>query len=452
MLDKNFEAENNQLVKMMKSPHVETILQNIKQSTERQRALEQEQVRLIGELNSRPQGSEKYNDDVLSLQSTLRELEKKIQLETVHYEELMLELTLSKKHEKQEDIAKYHPGGRDDFGGASTPQSVVSSSFAPAYSLGSLPGSPTRGGHFGSPHHHQVYLSQAPLATSAPSHPTSYHQAPNSSTQHPSQQPTSSATQMAHMPTSSYQNMPPSSYPSHQPSQYLNNNLGGHRGDIDEVTAINNINAMLAQATSSIRNENEALHNLQGMNGQRSEEVRRQQQQLLEQGPKFVSDEEIERIKAKIEEDNKAIAALDIKNERQKYDHPYKQSTILGGFASPSLPDSSGKQLNSTISELRSEVGGGSSSIVGSASSLHHPAPSSDFSPLPPLRTPAPAPLFSRHSALTSHLSAALTDHAPYYSMASPPYSSAGMVASYSQHTMGTTGGNGVDPLGSWCI
>ena len=37
------------------------------------------------------------------------------------------------------------------------------------------------------------------------------------------------------------------------------------------------------------------------------------------QGPKFVSDEEIERIKAKIEEDNKAIAALDIKNERQKY-------------------------------------------------------------------------------------------------------------------------------------
>ena len=42
--------------------------------------------------------------------------------------------------------------------------------------------------------------------------------------------------------------------------------------------------------------------------------------QLLRcQGPKFVSDEEIERIKAKIEEDNKAIAALDIKNERQKY-------------------------------------------------------------------------------------------------------------------------------------
>ena len=41
------------------------------------------------------------------------------------------------------------------------------------------------------------------------------------------------------------------------------------------------------------------------------------------QGPKFVSDEEIERIKAKIEEDNKAIAALDIKNERQKYGKNY---------------------------------------------------------------------------------------------------------------------------------
>ena len=34
--------------------------------------------------------------------------------------------------------------------------------------------------------------------------------------------------------------------------------------DHDQVTAINNINAMLAQATSSIRNENEAVHNLQG--------------------------------------------------------------------------------------------------------------------------------------------------------------------------------------------
>ena len=32
----------------------------------------------------------------------------------------------------------------------------------------------------------------------------------------------------------------------------------------NQVTAINNINAMLAQATSSIRNENESLHNLQG--------------------------------------------------------------------------------------------------------------------------------------------------------------------------------------------
>ena len=38
--------------------------------------------------------------------------------------------------------------------------------------------------------------------------------------------------------------------------------------DDDQVTAINNINAMLAQATSSIRNENEAVHNLQGRQSQ----------------------------------------------------------------------------------------------------------------------------------------------------------------------------------------
>ena len=34
---------------------------------------------------------------------------------------------------------------------------------------------------------------------------------------------------------------------------------------------------------------------------------------MLFQGPKFVTDDEIERIKAKIEEDNRAIAALENK-------------------------------------------------------------------------------------------------------------------------------------------
>ena len=55
------------------------------------------------------------------------------------------------------------------------------------------------------------------------------------------------------------------------------------------------------------------------------------------QGPKFVSDEEIERIKAKIEEDNKAIAALDIKNERQKYgeDFFFKMSKQKRPFLLP---------------------------------------------------------------------------------------------------------------------
>ena len=48
-----------------------------------------------------------------------------------------------------------------------------------------------------------------------------------------------------------------------------------------QVSAINNINAMLAQATSSIRNENESL--LAGLNGTRTEELKRHQMQILEQ-------------------------------------------------------------------------------------------------------------------------------------------------------------------------
>ena len=44
------------------------------------------------------------------------------------------------------------------------------------------------------------------------------------------------------------------------------------------------------------------------------------------QGPKFVSDEEIERIKAKIEEDNRAIAALDIKKFGEIEKHKKKFS------------------------------------------------------------------------------------------------------------------------------
>ena len=55
------------------------------------------------------------------------------------------------------------------------------------------------------------------------------------------------------------------------------------------------------------------------------------------QGPKFVSDEEIERIKAKIEEDNKAIAALDIKNERQKYGKNYFFSQNVNILLVPKL-------------------------------------------------------------------------------------------------------------------
>ena len=54
-----------------------------------------------------------------------------------------------------------------------------------------------------------------------------------------------------------------------------------------QVSAINNINAMLAQATSSIRNENESL--LAGLNGTRTEELKRHQMQILEQVDRLLS-------------------------------------------------------------------------------------------------------------------------------------------------------------------
>ena len=76
------------------------LLQKVKQSTERQRELENEQARALDLLNSTSSGNGYIETDVPSLQSKLRELEKKIELETVHYEELMLELTLSKRHDK----------------------------------------------------------------------------------------------------------------------------------------------------------------------------------------------------------------------------------------------------------------------------------------------------------------------------------------------------------------
>ena len=60
--------------------------------------MENEHVKAISRLNN--SGTNNYIEDVPTLQSLLRELEKKIELETVHYEELMLELTLTKKHEK----------------------------------------------------------------------------------------------------------------------------------------------------------------------------------------------------------------------------------------------------------------------------------------------------------------------------------------------------------------
>ena len=56
---------------------------------------------------------------------------------------------------------------------------------------------------------------------------------------------------------------------------------------------------------------------------------------ILIQGPKFVSDEEIERIKAKIEEDNRAIAMgnyffTDLKGNEAKVEYTFGYKLVEG--------------------------------------------------------------------------------------------------------------------------
>merc|ERR1719361_3108460 len=84
----------------MKSPNIEAILQKIKQSTEKQRELEADQVKTFDKLNN---ARSNKIEEVPSLQSQLRELEKKVELERVQYEELMLELSLTKRHDKDRE-------------------------------------------------------------------------------------------------------------------------------------------------------------------------------------------------------------------------------------------------------------------------------------------------------------------------------------------------------------
>ena len=106
---------------------------------------------------------------------------------------------------------------------------------------------------------------------------------------------------------------------------------------------------------------------------------------ILIQGPKFVSDEEIERIKAKIEEDNRAIAALEskkygeyqsniydvINRELARYTLLVNNDRVEGGSPSDLIADTvadsliprsttitryDSPSLNTINSELRSEV------------------------------------------------------------------------------------------------
>ncbi|XP_023326281.1 uncharacterized protein LOC111699782 [Eurytemora carolleeae] len=84
---------------MMKSPNIDGILQKIRQSSEKQRSLETEQAQTLAKLKNLESGRN-GPDDAPTLQSRLRELEKMIELESVQNEELMLELTLKKKHDQ----------------------------------------------------------------------------------------------------------------------------------------------------------------------------------------------------------------------------------------------------------------------------------------------------------------------------------------------------------------
>merc|ERR1719361_2533617 len=176
----------------MKSPNIEAILQKIKQSTEKQRELEADQVKTFDKLNN---ARSNKIEEVPSLQSQLRELEKKVELERVQYEELMLELSLTKRHDKDREEININSSQLPLY----TPASSI-------FSVGQI---------------------------------TSYNSLSQASTPVPT---TSSIT----APTTAL----------------YNNNIRDH---IDEVSAINNINAMLAQATSSIRNENDSL--LAGLGG-----------------------------------------------------------------------------------------------------------------------------------------------------------------------------------------
>merc|ERR1719361_2666356 len=333
----------------MKSPNIEAILQKIKQSTEKQRELEADQVKTFDKLNN---ARSNKIEEVPSLQSQLRELEKKVELERVQYEELMLELSLTKRHDKDREEININSSQLPLY----TPASSI-------FSVGQI---------------------------------TSYNSLSQSSTPVPT---TSSIT---------------------APTALYNNNI---RDDIDQVSAINNINAMLAQATSSIRNENDSLlAGLAGVGGGRTEEIKKQQMHILEQGPKFVSDEEIERIKAKIEEDNRAIAAL----ESKKYDSFVPpRSTTITRYDSPSHTINSelrSEDKNGLLKHLDKEFG--LSSITGSASSPY--IPSSDFSPLPPLRStagPSSSSVLARHNrSLTGALANILDGPLSHYSLASPSY------------------------------
>jgi RIMS-binding protein 2 len=103
---------------------VETILQDIQKSTEKQQNLKSQQSEFLSELNklsdkAKLNGSSinAYQSDIESFQSKLREVEQKINLENAQYEELMLELQLNKtKHGQSNGTGNGYPPGMDGHG------------------------------------------------------------------------------------------------------------------------------------------------------------------------------------------------------------------------------------------------------------------------------------------------------------------------------------------------
>jgi len=139
---------------------VETIMQDIQKSNEKQQDLQTQQKEFLSELNKLSERAKQngssihaYQSEIESIQSRLREVEKKINLENAHYEELMLELQL-KNREKNGGIGTITAGygTSTGTGGANTTTTAAQlgmvSTAATTASNGGIPATTTLDGYF----------------------------------------------------------------------------------------------------------------------------------------------------------------------------------------------------------------------------------------------------------------------------------------------------------------